>query len=102
MRLFIYRSPGAVFCLMLRTGILAGFLATGLFACKRTPEVKIDNPVLLNYSVHSSMPHSVNAFTEGFVIHKGELYEGTGEFGKSWIGILNIKTGEPDKKIILS
>jgi len=93
---------GFAFVRVLRKGILLCFVTTIFFACQRTSEVKIDNPVLLNYSVHSSMPHSVNSFTEGFVIHKGELYEGTGEFGKSWIGILNIKTGEPDKKIILS
>lgn len=102
MRPFIYHKVDLFFCLIVRRCILACVLAAGIFACTRTSEVKIDNPVLLGYSVHSSIPHGVNSFTEGFVIHEGELYEGTGEFGKSWIGILNIKTGEPDKKIILN
>jgi len=63
---------------------------------------EIVSPVLINYTVHSSIPHSVTSFTEGFIIHKGELYESTGEFGRSWVGIVNVKTGELDKKITLS
>jgi glutamine cyclotransferase len=87
---------------MMRRFILAGALVVLSFACTRKSEVKIENPVLLEYSVHSSIPHSIKSFTEGFVIHHGELYEGTGEFGTSWIGVINVKTGEPDKKIVLS
>ena len=72
-----------------------------LLACTTKKEVKIDSPVLLEYTLHSSIPHATSSFTEGFVIHKGELYESTGEFGQSWIGIIDIKTGQPDKKITL-
>jgi len=62
---------------------------------------EIKSPVLISYTVQSTIPHSINSFTEGFVIHKGELYESTGEFGTSWIGVVSVKTGELDKKITL-
>lgn len=55
----------------------------------------------IGYSVKSAWPHDINTFTEGLVIHNGKLYESTGQEGKSWIGIIDIKTGVPDKKIIL-
>ncbi len=60
-----------------------------------------DNPNLLEYNLVSSFPHDKNAFTQGFVIHNGQLYESTGQ-ENSWIGIVNVKTGIADKKITLS
>jgi len=55
----------------------------------------------IGYNVKSAWPHDINTFTEGLEIHNGKLYESTGQEGKSWIGIIDIKTGVPDKKIIL-
>lgn len=60
----------------------------------------INNPTLIEYRVVNSFPHSKLSFTQGFVIHQGELYESTGQ-EDSWIGVVNIKTGEADKKVIL-
>jgi glutamine cyclotransferase len=73
-----------------------------LSCTKERSKPEISNPVLIDYTVHRSFPHSVSSFTEGLLIHKGELYESSGEYGKSWVGIINIRTGEPDKKIRLS
>lgn len=61
-------------------------------------ETVVDEDVI-SYSVLRSMPHDVNAFTEGFQIHNGQLYESTGEYGSSWIGIVDINTGIADKKV---
>lgn len=54
---------------------------------------------IISYSVLRSMPHDINAFTEGLLIHNGQLYESTGEYGSSWIGVVDINTGIADKKI---
>jgi glutaminyl-peptide cyclotransferase len=52
------------------------------------------------YSVQRSFPHDTKSFTQGFTIHNGKLYESTGQ-NNSWIGIVNISTGEADKKVTL-
>lgn len=60
----------------------------------------VGQPDLIKYSVTRTWPHDIKAFTEGLVIHNGQLYESTGE-SESWIGIVDIKTGITDKKITL-
>lgn len=54
---------------------------------------------IISYSVLRSMPHDIHAFTQGLLIHNGHLYESTGEYGASWIGIVDINTGIADKKV---
>lgn len=81
----------------MRTCSLALLLA--LAACTPKKE-SINNPTLIDYRVVNSFPHDTEAFIQGFVIHKGELYESTGQ-EDSWIGIVNIKTGVADKKVML-
>ena len=65
-----------------------------------TKKDSIKNPVFIEYSLINSFPHDKNAFTQGLVIHEGELFESTGG-DSSWIGVVNVKTGMVDKKIIL-
>jgi glutamine cyclotransferase len=54
----------------------------------------------IGYSVVNSFPHDQSAFTEGLLIHNGQLYESTGE-KESWIATVDIKTGKSDKKVQL-
>lgn len=54
----------------------------------------------ISYQVVNSFPHDVTAFTEGLLIHDGLLYESTGE-KESWIGTVDIKTGQTTKKVLL-
>ncbi|MEQ8425670.1 MAG: glutaminyl-peptide cyclotransferase, partial [Cyclobacteriaceae bacterium] len=75
------------------------FLFIVLAACTSKKET-IENPEFINYTLQSSFPHDKNAFTQGFVVHNGELYESTGQ-DNSWIGIIDIKTGIADKKVTL-
>lgn len=70
-----------------------------LISCTSKKET-IENPTLIDFKVQSTFPHSKESFTQGLVIHDGQLYESTGQEG-SWIGIVNIKTGDADKKITL-
>jgi glutamine cyclotransferase len=84
------------------------FFIVYLMACSEDPKpVKKrksaqDVPVL-SYSVQSKLPHSINSFTEGLLIHNGELYESTGSPSelpqtKSVLGIVNKETGEIEVK----
>src|SRR5688572_8513278 len=74
-----------------------------LVSCKKEKEdgasPKTD-PLAIPYTVKTTWEHDTQAFTEGLLIHEGKLYESTGQ-QQSWIGIVDIKTGKPDKKVVL-
>ncbi|HEY9363046.1 MAG TPA: glutaminyl-peptide cyclotransferase [Chitinophagaceae bacterium] len=55
----------------------------------------------LSYSIVNVYPHDTSSFTQGLVIYKGQLYEGTGEFGHSHLMKVNLQKGEIEKKISL-
>jgi glutamine cyclotransferase len=71
-----------------------------LIACSSKEKEQTATIPSIGYSIVNSFPHDVTAFTEGFLIHDGRLYESTGE-KESWIGIVDIKTGRTDKKVVL-
>lgn len=81
----------------MRITLFLGFII--LFSCNPRKE-NIKNPIFIPYTVQSTFPHDRNAFTEGLLIHDGQLYESTGQ-EDSWIGIVNVKTGVADKKVTL-
>ncbi|MEO5999815.1 MAG: glutaminyl-peptide cyclotransferase [Chitinophagaceae bacterium] len=63
-------------------------------------------PPIINYSIVNVFPHDTAAFTEGLLVHDGQLYESTGgqhesNNFKSWFGPVDIKTGISQKKIML-
>jgi glutamine cyclotransferase len=69
--------------------------------CKSKKEEKpLEDTQYLSYTVQRSLPHDIKAFTQGFTIHKGLLYESTGQ-NNSWIGVVDIKTGVAEKKVEL-
>jgi glutamine cyclotransferase len=61
-------------------------------------ESRTEQSDLIPYTLQRTWPHDVKAFTQGLVIHEGQLYESTGE-SDSWIGIVNVTTGIADKKV---
>jgi glutaminyl-peptide cyclotransferase len=61
---------------------------------------------LINYSVVNSYPHDTASFTEGLLVHEGQLYESTGSpdtpsNNGSWFGKIDLKTGKASGKIKL-
>lgn len=80
--------------------VLSLSLLIGFFQSCKEKENK-SNANLIPYSVKAQWKHDTEAFTQGLVIHEGKLYESTGQEGSSWIGIVNINTGEIDKKVTL-
>jgi glutamine cyclotransferase len=58
---------------------------------------------VLNYSIVNTLPHDSTAFTEGFLVYNGELFESTGAPDnlpqtKSLFGSVDLKTGKINVK----
>src|SRR5688572_28447155 len=52
-----------------------------------------EGPKSISYSIISTYPHDTSSFTQGLAIYKGELYEGTGEYDRSKLLKVDIKSG---------
>lgn len=66
---------------------------------KKEKPVVVDS-LAISYRVINTLPHNVESFIEGLVIHDNKIYESTG--GKqSWIAEVNPASGQHDKKVIL-
>ena len=59
-------------------------------------------PEKFGYEVVQSYPHNETSFTEGLEIHNGFIYEGTGEFGTSFLYKNDLKTGKTLKSVKLA
>lgn len=51
-------------------------------------------PVVASFEIVETIPHDTNAFTQGFEISDGRLFESTGLVGQSSIRELDLETGE--------
>jgi glutamine cyclotransferase len=51
-------------------------------------------PERLRVQVLETLPHDRNAFTQGFEIARGTLYEGTGRVGQSFVRAIDMTTGD--------
>lgn len=54
-----------------------------------------------DYVVTRSFPHDTGAYTQGLLYHNGELYESTGEYGRSSVRRVEISTGQPTATVTL-
>ena len=57
---------------------------------------------LWTFEIVATIPHEPTAFTQGLVIHDGQLYESTGQYGESTLRRLELATGRVEKQIALS
>lgn len=74
-----------------------------LVACgqENNGEAGVDNGgQSIPFKLKTRWKHDTGAWTQGLLIHNGKLYESTGQ-KQSYIGIIDIKTGKPDKKVVL-
>ena len=53
------------------------------------------------YSILTTYPHDTSSYTQGLEIYKGEMYEGTGNEGKSKLMKVDLKTGKALQSISL-
>jgi glutamine cyclotransferase len=87
--------------------VLIGITFLG-FSCNNGTDKNADGgptrppePEGLNCLVQKTFPHDTSSFTEGLLIYKGSLYESTGEYGKSRLLKIDLKSGKPEKVINL-
>jgi glutaminyl-peptide cyclotransferase len=72
-----------------------------------SPKAVINNntayvtPDTLKYSINKTYPHDTSSFTQGLIIYKGKLYEGTGENGRSKLLEVDLTTGKVLRQISL-
>lgn len=61
----------------------------------------IPEPKNLAFSIIAQHPKDTGAYTQGLEIHKGKLYESTGDYENSSIRIVNRKTGVVEQKHLM-
>lgn len=61
-----------------------------------------EQPKIYSYKIINEYPHDINSYTQGLEFHNGELYESTGQYGKSKLRKVNYKTGEVLKNVDLT
>lgn len=87
--------------------ILPATLLLCFIACKNKDgnngngENPPEGPKILSYSIVSSYPHDTSSYTQGLLIYKGEMYEGTGLEGRSRLMKTDLKTGKALQSIEL-
>lgn len=92
---------------MLRN-ILYLSLLTGFFSCGSSDSSgdydsslpvapNVPAPAAVLYKVTNVYPHDTNSFTQGLEFYNGRLYESTGEYKKSKLRIVDLKTGIAEK-----
>jgi len=53
------------------------------------------------YEIVAIYPHDTRAYTQGLFWHDGNLYEGTGRYGTSWLRKVDTQTGEVLQQVSL-
>ncbi len=85
---------------MLRPPFLLGLALIILSSCTSGNEKKVREAQRIDFTLQRTLPHDTKSFTQGLLIHEGQLYESTGQ-EESWIGIVDIATGKAEKKVVL-
>jgi glutamine cyclotransferase len=60
----------------------------------RTVERKTEIPVAYGYKIVDSYPHDAGAYTQGLFRYNGEMWESTGEYGRSTLRAVALPTGK--------
>ncbi|PSR52130.1 glutamine cyclotransferase [Adhaeribacter arboris] len=99
----------SIFSLLLSFGILVGCSSdkketANSETVNETPAVVA--PINLTYELIRTFPHDTTAFTEGLLLHEGQLYESTGSpeempRTRSVLGPVDMKTGKIVEKVKL-
>lgn len=79
---------------------------SGFTACKNKDSEKPDkpnpnSPKSMSFSILSTYPHDTSSYTQGLLFYKGDMYEGTGNYGFSKLKKVDLKTGKAGQEISL-
>ncbi len=77
-----------------------GCAVVGLISCTPKNEKQIRDATPIAFTLQRTMPHDPEAFTQGLLIHEGQLYESTGQ-DSSWIGVVDISNGKAERRVVL-
>jgi len=70
-------------------------LALAMFAGPQVAATPAPSPVeRCGYRIVETFPHDASSFTQGLFWHDGHLYEATGQYGRSRVARLDLKTGK--------
>ena len=81
--------------------LFAIFLSIFAMACSSQPKratsvPQIVEPVKYTYNIKAIYPHDTNSYTQGLQFVDGVLWEGTGEWGKSVLQKVDLKSGRAE------
>lgn len=70
------------------------------------PEIPVPSTPVINVATISQFPHDTNSYTEGLLVHDGQLFESTGYTDelpqtRSLFGVVDFKTGKIATKVEL-
>lgn len=82
-----------------RMWVICSLLVIVHVGCKRTTQSQTPT---IDYQVIGTIPHRSDAFTQGLAIDNGQLYEGTGLYGRSTVSRLDLNTGRVIQSIHLA
>jgi glutamine cyclotransferase len=97
----------------MRKLILLIFISFSIAGCTGNDNDKVEEPdnvpapvatPIINYKVVNTFPHDTSLFTEGLLVHKGQLFESTGSPDgspglRSMIGIIDLNSGKMSTKV---
>jgi glutamine cyclotransferase len=66
----------------------------------KTRKEEVVDSLAISYKVINTLPHNIESFVQGLVIHDNKILESTGQ-EQSWIAEVNPASGQHDKKVIL-
>ncbi len=72
-------------------------LLASLIACNQAdkkPDSTTAGPKSMSDSIINTYPHDTSSYTQGLIIYKGDMYEGTGMYRKSKLMKVDLKTGK--------
>ena len=87
--------------------VIPVFCCIFLFACtntpKGTPPAKDISETVIPFTITDSFPHDTTSFTEGLLVHDGQLFESTGHTdsypgSRSLFGVVDKKSGRIEVK----
>ncbi len=83
--------------------VLSAIAMISLTSCGDTKSKteNVRDSLALEYTIVNTLPHNIEAFTEGLVVYNNKILESTGQNNHSWIAEVNPGSGEHDKKVIL-
>src|SRR5690349_10712979 len=61
-----------------------------------------NTPKAISYSIINTFAHDTSSYTQGLIIYKGQMYEGTGLEGRSKLMKVDLPTGRILQKVDLA